>query len=151
MSTRQQSFALLLAVVCSACTSGDDRQKKGKSTSHMNVPTCASLVECRKHDGKLIEVTGTYSEIVIPSKRSGHPPLRFPALDVGDRKLYLGVGWAPRSEEERKELLGKHVRVRGEFHEKPPPHPSAKPGEVSALAGGPTIHPIESIAAQKGR
>jgi hypothetical protein len=129
------------------CSSQDERHRDNrKSTTPMNVPACTSLADCRKHDGKLVEIVGTYSEIMIPSKRAGSPPLRFPALDVTDEKLYLGVAWAGRRpESERKRFFGKAVRVRGTFQLTRPRDPAAQPGEVTALAGGPTIHPVDSI------
>jgi hypothetical protein len=113
------------------------------------VPACASLAECRAHDGERVEVVGTYTVWdPMPDRPDDLDPPRqvIIAVEPDGGGPYLGAWGRPGHHRELAEIAslgGRKVRVVGTFHADMPPHPTDPP-EAASL-GGPCIHPVESI------
>ncbi|HEX5724351.1 MAG TPA: hypothetical protein VFX98_02730 [Longimicrobiaceae bacterium] len=114
-----------------------------------SLPTCASLAECRRHDGERIAAVGVYTvhdPYPVRKRDADLPLLARLAMDDTAEGPFLGAFWdaaAGRPEEERARLAGKRVRVVGTFHAQQPERPGGS--EDEAAFGGPCLQPVESV------
>lgn len=114
-------------------------------------PTCATLAECRRHDGERIAAVGVYTvHDPYPVRKRGAdlPLLARLAMEDTPEGPFLAAFWDPaaaRPVDERARWAGKRVRVVGTFFAAQPPRPGAVEGE--AAFGGPCLHPVESLSA----
>lgn len=152
--TRHMLIAVILTLTQVGCSksreSNDDNKSPDPPAMNKPAPSCTTLQQCQKFDGRRVEAIGVYSAVEFSSKRKGRPPFGLPVIRLDDDVVFLGAFWSEeRSDEEKHKLMGKRVRVRGTFHAKPPPDPEADPGEVTALRTGPTIQPVEQVVEEK--
>lgn len=114
-------------------------------------PTCATLADCRRHDGERIAAVGVYTvHDPFPTRKrdASLPLLARLAMEDDAEGPFLEPFWHPsaaRPADERDRLAGRRVRVVGTFHAEQPGRPGA--AEAEASFGGPCIHPVESVAA----
>ncbi len=116
-------------------------------------PTCATLAECRRHDGERIAAVGVYAvhdPYPVRKRDAELPLLARLAMDDTPDGPFLAAFWDPaaaRPEEERETWAGKRVRVVGTFFAEQPPRPGRV--EAEAAFGGPCLHPVESLSAEE--
>jgi len=110
-----------------------------------DLSTCTSLSACAAHDGKRVQIIGTYTvESPLAGKKGGGGST-LSLIDLGDGTVLLEPYWhqdVVRSDEEIARCRGKKVRVTGVYHAKPVPQPGA-PDAVSY--GGACVHPVEKV------
>lgn len=113
------------------------------------LPSCETMVDCQKFEGKRISVIGIYTVWdPLPKRARDHPPARQVMLIFADGEpgIYLGAWGYPghfRSLDEIDNFAGKQVCVTGKFLRKMPPHPKAS--EDAESLSGPCIFPVEEI------
>ncbi len=134
----------IIAVAC-ACT------RNGSMAVTDKLPSCATLAECRAHDGKSVHVVGVYRIWdPRPDRKPGHAPARQVMVRFGDDAdtdgVFLGA-WGHEGHErpldEIAALAGKRVQVTGTFGARMPPHPTDPP--EAAAVDGPCVHPVTRV------
>jgi hypothetical protein len=133
---------LLIMIFATACATN------GAKKMTDNLPTCATLAECKQHEGQRVQIAGAYTVWdPLPVRAKDQAPARQVLLKLADGTdgPYLGA-WGTddhmRPLDEIAKLNGKRVRVVGTFRSAMPKHPGP---EHAASFDGPCVHPIESI------
>ena len=136
---------LLILLFATACASNG-----AKMTDKL--PTCATLADCKLHEGQRVQIIGEYAVWdPLPMRAKDQPPARQVLVRFGDgaEGPYLGA-WGEddhqRPLDEIARLNGKRVRVVGTFRSAMPKRAGEPPHAASF--DGPCVHPVESIAAE---
>jgi hypothetical protein len=112
------------------------------------LPTCATLAECKAHDGRRVHVVGVYTIYNVMPARPLDKETAPVRIAFGDEMgPFLGAYWhqdGSRPQAEKAQLEGKRVRVTGTFLNNMPPNPNPR----AASLAGPCIHPIDSVTAE---
>ncbi len=123
-----------------------------RKADNVPVPTCTKYSECLEHDGKRIDIVGTYTLYYVPRpqrSKSRRPVVR---IQLEDKAVYLAPLWSKevrRAQAEMDRFEGKKVRVRGVFNKYIPRAPGDPPQAVGFKQ--PAILPIESIQEEARR
>jgi len=129
--------AILLAALSQACS------RKG---DNVTLPRCTKFSECIQHDGKRVELVGTYTLYYVPRPQAHKAKRPVVRIQLEDKAVFLAPLWSKqvrRDQSEMDRFAGKRVRVRGVFNKYIPHAPGDPPQAVKFMQ--PAMFPIESI------
>lgn len=121
----------MLFMLVSACASGAKPMP------------CASLSDCKRYEGKQIQLTGAYTVFATPDHETRQVYVRFADGSDGPFLGAWGHGDHLRPVDEIAKLAGKRVRVVGTFRARMPAAPNAHPDAASF--DGPCLHPLALV------